>query len=64
MKKEIAEMKLRRDPRASLYSCIFYLAGMAAGFFFPWLGMFFYASIPASYAINELLGHKGHSVAR
>jgi hypothetical protein len=28
---------------------------MAAGFFFPWLGLFFYAGIPASYAIGELV---------
>jgi hypothetical protein len=39
MKKEIAETKLRRDLRASLYSFLLYLAGMAAGFFAPWLGL-------------------------
>jgi hypothetical protein len=64
MKKEIAETKLRRDLRVSLYSCLLYFAGMAAGLFFPWLGVFFYAGIPASYAISELLSHKGHGVAR
>jgi hypothetical protein len=62
--KEIGETKLRRDLRVSLYSCLFYLAGMAAGLFFPWLGLCFYAGIPASYAISELLGRKGHGVAR
>ena len=64
MKEEIGETKLRRDLRVSLYSCLFYLAGMAAGFLLPWLGLLFYAGIPASYAIGELLGHKGHGVAR
>jgi uncharacterized membrane protein len=64
MKKEIGEPRLRRDLRLALYSCLLYLAGMAAGFFFPRLGVFFYAGIPASYAINELLSHKGHGMAR
>jgi uncharacterized membrane protein len=64
MKKEIAETKLRRDLRVSLYSCLLYVAGMAAGFFFPWLGLFFYAAIPASYAIGELLRRKRHVTAR
>ena len=40
------------------------LGGMAAGFFFPWLGLFFYAAIPASYAIGELLRRKGRGAAR
>jgi uncharacterized membrane protein len=35
MKKKIGETKLRRDLRVSLYSCLLYLAGMGAGFFFP-----------------------------
>ena len=64
MKKEIAETKLRRDLRVSLYSFLLYLAGMAAGFFVPRLGLFLYAGIPASYAIGELLRHKGHKAAR
>ena len=63
-KKEIAETKLRRNLRVSLYSWLFYLAGMAAGFLVPWLGFFFHAGIPASYAITELLSQKGHGVAR
>jgi hypothetical protein len=63
-KKQIGKSKLRRDLRVSLYSCLLYLAGMAAGFFFPWLGLLFYAGIPASYAISELLSHKGHGTAR
>jgi len=64
MKREIGETRLRRNLRLALYSCLLYLAGMAAGFFFPWLGLFFYAGIPASYAISELLSHKGHGMAR
>ena len=64
MKKEIAKTKLRRDLRVSLYSCFLYLGGMTAGFFFPWLGLFLYAGIPASYAIGELLRRKGHGAAR
>jgi uncharacterized membrane protein len=64
MKKEITETKLRRDLRVSLYSCLLYVAGMAAGFFFPWLGLFFYAAIPAAYAIGELVRRKRHVTAR
>jgi len=64
MKREIGETRLRRDLRLSLYSCLLYLAGMTAGFFFPWLGLFFYAGIPASYTISELLSHKGQGIAR
>jgi len=41
-----------------------YVADMAAGFFFPWLGLFFYAAIPASYAIGELVRRKRHLTAR
>ena len=63
MKKEIAETKLRRDLRVSLYSFLFYLAGMAAGFFVPRLGLFLYAAIPASYAIGELVRRKRHVTA-
>jgi len=64
MKKEIAETKLRRDLRVSLYSFLLYLAGMAAGFFVPRLGLFLYAGIPASYAISELVRRKSNSRAR
>jgi uncharacterized membrane protein len=64
IKKEIGEAKMRRDVRLSLYSCLLYVAGMAVGFFFPWLGLFAYAAIPASYAISELVRHKGHGAAR
>jgi uncharacterized membrane protein len=64
MRKEIAETKLHRDLRVSLYSCLLYLAGMTAGWFFPWLGLFLYAGIPASYAIVELLRHKVHGTVR
>jgi hypothetical protein len=63
MKKEIAEIKLRRDLRLSLYSCLLYLAGVTAGFFFPWLGLFLYAAIPASSTISELVRRKGHNTA-
>jgi len=64
MKKEIAETKLRRDLRVSLYSFLLYLAGMATGFFVPRLGLFLYAGIPASYAISELLRRRGNGRAR
>jgi ABC-type multidrug transport system permease subunit len=64
MKKEIAETKLRRDLRVSLYSFLLYLAGMAAGFFVPRLGLFLYAGIPASYAISELVRRRGNDRAR
>jgi len=64
MKRGIGETRLRRNLRLALYSCLLYLAGMAARFFFPWLGLFFYAGIPASYAISELPSHKGHGMAR
>jgi hypothetical protein len=61
MKKEIGEAKLRRDLRLALYSCLFYLGGMTAGFFVPWLGLLSYAWIPASYAISELIRRKGNA---
>jgi hypothetical protein len=64
MKKEIAETKLRRDLRVSLYSFLLYLAGMAAGFFVPRLGLLLYAGIPASYAISELFRRERHSRLR
>jgi len=64
MKKEIAETKLRRDLRVSLYSFLLYLAGMAAGFFVPRLGLLLYTGIPASYAISELVRRKGNGMAR
>ena len=64
MKKEIAETKLRRDLRVSLYSFLLYLAGMTAGFFVPRLGLFLYAGIPASYAISELVRRRGNGRAR
>ena len=64
MKNGIGETKMRRDLRLAMYSCILYLAGMAAGSFFPWLGLIFYAGIPASYAISELVRHKGQGMAR
>jgi hypothetical protein len=64
MKSDIGEARLRRDQRLALYSCLIYLAGMAAGFFFPRLGLFCYAGIPASYAITELLSHKEHGMGR
>jgi len=64
MKKEIAETKLHRDLRVSLYSFLLYLAGMAAGFFVPRLGLFLYAAIPASYTISELVRRNGIGRAR
>ena len=64
MKKEIPEARLRRELRQALYSCLLYLAGMTAGFFFPTLGLFSYAAIPGSYAISRLFNHKGAVTAR
>jgi TMEM175 potassium channel family protein len=61
MKKEITEIEPRRDLWLSLYSCLLYLAGATVGFFFPWLGLFLYAAIPASYTISELVRRKGHN---
>jgi hypothetical protein len=37
---------------------------MTAGFFLPWLGLFSYAAIPASYAISELVRRKSNGKAR
>jgi hypothetical protein len=64
MKKEISEAKLRRDLRLALYSALLYLAGMSAGLFFPLLGLFSYAVIPAAFAISTLADHKGSAAAR
>ena len=64
MKKGIAETKLRRDLRLSLYSALLYLAGMAGGFFFPLLGLFSYAAIPTAYTIRRLANHKGKVAPR
>ena len=62
MKKEIGEAKLRRDLRLAMYSCLLYLAGATAGFFFPWSGLFLYGAIPASYTISRLVDHKREQV--
>ena len=61
MKKEIGETKLRRDLRLSLCFALLYVACMAAGLFFPSLGVFLYAAIPASYTISRLAGTKAVS---
>jgi uncharacterized membrane protein len=58
MKKEIGEAKLRRDLRLAMYSSLLYLAGMAAGFFFPRSGLFLYGAIPASYTISRFVDHR------
>jgi hypothetical protein len=58
MKKEIGEAKLRRDLRLAIYSCLLYLAGTTAGFFFPRTGLFLYGAIPASYTISRFVYHK------
>jgi uncharacterized membrane protein len=59
MNKEISETKLRRDLRVSLCFPFLYLAGAAAGFFFPSLGLFLYAAIPGFYTIGKLANFSG-----
>ena len=64
MKKGIGETKLRRDLRLSQYASLLYVAGMAAAWFLPSLGLFLYAAIPAAYTLSRLAGHKGSVEAR
>ena len=64
MKNNLSEMKLRRDLRLALYSCLVYIAGMAAGFFYPWLELFLYGAIPASYTISRHVDRKRDVAAR
>ena len=59
MKKGISDRKLHRDLRLSLYVSFLYVGGVAAGLFFPSVGLFLYAAIPASYAISRLARQKG-----
>ena len=64
MKKGISDVKLRGDLRLAMYSCLLYLAGTAAGFFFPQSGLFLYGAIPASYTISRFFDHKREVAAR
>jgi len=64
MKKEISETKLHRDLRLSLFFALLYIAGIGAGLFFPSLGLFLYAAIPACYTISRLAGQRGGVEAR
>jgi hypothetical protein len=58
MKGEISETKLRRDLRISLRFPFLYLAAAAVGFFYPVLGLFSYAAIPAFYTLSRLVKHE------
>ena len=58
MKKGISDRKLDRDLRLSLCVSLLYVGGVAAGLFFPSVGLFLYAAIPASYAISRLASFK------
>ena len=51
--------ELHRDLRLSLCVSLLYGGGVAAGLFFPSVGLFLYAAIPASYAICGLAGREG-----
>ena len=64
MKKGINVRKLHRDLRLSLCVSLLYGGGVAAGLFFPSVGLFLYAAIPASYAICGLAGREGRVDAR
>jgi uncharacterized membrane protein len=56
--------ELHRDLRLSLCVSLLYVGGVAAGLFFPSVGLFLYAAIPASYAICGLAGREGRVDAR
>ena len=58
MKKGISDRKLHRDLRLSLCFSLLYVGGLAAGLFFPSVGLFLYAAIPASYTISRLASFK------
>jgi hypothetical protein len=64
MKKGMSDAKLRRDLWLSPCFSLLYVAGVAAGFSFPSLGLFLYAAIPASYTIGRLAGCEGRVDAR
>ena len=56
--KGMSDTKLRRDLWLSLCFSLLYIAGVAAGLFFPSLGLFLYAAIPMSYTISRLASFK------
>jgi uncharacterized membrane protein len=58
MKKGLSDMKLRRDLWLSLCFALLYIAGVVGGMFFPSLGLFLYAAIPASYTLSRLASFK------
>jgi hypothetical protein len=53
MKKGISYKKPDRDLRLSLCVYLLYVGGVAAGLFVPSVGLFLYAAIPTSYAIQQ-----------
>jgi hypothetical protein len=59
MKKGISDRKLDRGLRLSLCVSLLYVGGVAAELFFPSVGLFLYAAIPASYPISRLAGREG-----
>ena len=61
MKKDIGEVKLRRDLRISWSFPFLYLAATVAGFFLPPLGLLSYAAIPALFTVDKLFIGKGHA---
>ena len=58
MKKGMSDKMLRRDLRLSLCFALLYIGGVVGGLFFPSLGLFLYAAIPASYTISRLARFK------
>jgi hypothetical protein len=64
MKKGISDRKLDNDLRLSMCVSLLYVGGVAAGLFFPSVGLFLCAAIPTSYAISRLAGHEGRVDAR
>jgi TMEM175 potassium channel family protein len=58
MRREISDMKLRRDWRISLCFPFVYLAAAAVGFFYPVLGLLSYAAVPAFYTVSRLVKHQ------
>jgi uncharacterized membrane protein len=64
MKKGMRDTKLRRELWLSLSFSLLYIAGVAAGLFFPSLGLFLYGAIPASYTISRLASFKRTADAR
>jgi len=54
MKKEVSEVKLRREWRVLRRFLFLYLAATVVGFYYPVLGLVSYAALPASYTALRL----------